>query len=135
VRDPTLDRRRFILMAVAPWPALARLRAHWSPGHPEPRPGVDGSRVLTAADLADTPAVIPVFDMIREIPRVADGIRCQCECAGLPEFYSLLSCYEAEGMARHCLTCQGVGRLAYRLHQRGRTLNQIRAAVDAETWG
>ena len=103
--------------------------------HPTPRAGVDGSHVLTADDLKDSPGVIPVFDMIREIPRVADGIRCQCECAQIPEMYSLLSCFEQDGMARHCRICQGVARLVYRMHQRGSPLDQIRAAVDAESWG
>ena len=34
-----------------------------------------------------------IFDHIREIPAVADGIRCQCSCADLEDFYSLLTCY------------------------------------------
>jgi hypothetical protein len=131
------ERRRFLALLGAALPLLTppSLRRRRRPPHPEPRPGIDGSHVLTARDLADTPEVVPIFDMIRQIPRVADGIRCQCECAELPEFYSLLSCYEQDGMARHCHICQGVARLVYRSHKQGRTLNQIRAAVDAATWG
>jgi hypothetical protein len=131
------DRRRFLALVGGALPLLAPpgLLRRRQPPHPEPRPGIDASHVLTAKDLADTPEVIPMFDMIREIPGVADGIRCQCECAGIPGFYSLLSCYEEDGMARHCHICQGVARLVYRSHQLGRTLNQIRAAVDAEAWG
>ncbi len=47
-----------------------------------------------------------------------------------PEFYSLLSCYEGKGMARDCIVCQG--RLAVRLHKEGKSLDQIRAAIDAK---
>ena len=87
--------------------------------------------MLTAAQLADSPKAIPVFDQVREIPQVIDGIRCQCGCADQEGFYSLLSCYEADAMARHCQICQGQGRLAYRLNKEGKTLDEIRAAIDA----
>jgi hypothetical protein len=46
--------------------------------------------------------------------------------------YSLLSCFEADGMAGHCEVCQNEGRLAYRLHKQGKTLKEIRAAIDAK---
>ncbi len=99
--------------------------------HPEPRPGIDASKVLTAQELSDYPDVIDAYDGIRQIPHIADGIRCHCGCAELPEYYSLLTCYEEQGMARFCDICQGQGRLAYRLHQRGWSLDRIREAMDA----
>jgi hypothetical protein len=34
-------------------------------------------------------------------------------------------------MAMMCEICQGQGRLAWRLHQSGRSLEQIRRAIDA----
>jgi hypothetical protein len=34
-------------------------------------------------------------------------------------------------MARHCQICQGQGRLAHRLHKDGKSLDEIRAAIDA----
>jgi hypothetical protein len=100
--------------------------------HPTPRPGINASKVLTRDKLTEHPAAEPVFEMVRKIPEVVDGIRCQCGCAELPEFYSLLSCYEADGMAQHCAICQGEASLAYRLHEQGKTLDQIRAAIDAK---
>ena len=100
--------------------------------HPTPRPGIDASKVLTRDKLTEHPAAEPVFDMVRKIPQVVDGIRCQCGCAELPEFYSLLSCYEADGMAQHCVICQGEAKLAFRMHEQGKTLDQIRAAIDAK---
>ena len=99
--------------------------------HPKPRPGITAEKVLTREQLADTPDVIPVFDEVREIPGIVDGIRCQCGCSEIEGNYSLLSCYEGDAMARHCQICQGQGRLAHRLHKDGKTLDEIRAAIDA----
>ena len=48
--------------------------------HPDPRPGIDASKVLTGEQL-DNPAALEVYDMIRQIPQIADGIRCYCGCA------------------------------------------------------
>jgi hypothetical protein len=98
--------------------------------HPEPRPGIDASRVLTGDQLSDHPGSISAFDQVREIPQIVDGIGCSCGCASREGFYSLLSCYEGEGMARMCEVCQGTGRLAFRLHKQGKSLAEIREAVD-----
>ena len=107
-------------------------RAPRSSDPPEPRPGITAARVLTRDQLGEHKDAAPVFDMVREIPQVVDGIRCQCGCASMESKYSLLSCFEAEGMAGHCEVCQNEGRLAYRLHKRGKTLKEIRAAIDAK---
>lgn len=106
------------------------MRRRYGGPHPTPRPGIDASKVLTRDRLTEHPAAEPVFEMVRKIPQVVDGIRCQCGCAELPEFYSLLSCYEADGMAQHCVICQGEAKLAFRMHEQGKTLDQIRAAID-----
>ena len=98
--------------------------------HPTPRPGIDASKVLTRDKLAEHPAAEPVFAMVRRIPQIVDGIHCHCGCADLPEFYSLLSCFEADGMAQHCVICQGEAKLAFRMHEQGKSLDQIRAAID-----
>jgi hypothetical protein len=99
--------------------------------HPDPRPGITGANVASARQLADVPALIPLFDAVRAIPEIADGIRCRCGCADLPGYRSLLSCYEgANAMARECRTCQAQGRLASRLRQSGKSLDDIRAAID-----
>jgi hypothetical protein len=34
-------------------------------------------------------------------------------------------------MARHCPICQGQARLSLRLHQAGKSLDEIRTAIDA----
>jgi hypothetical protein len=98
--------------------------------HPEPRPGVNAARMLKTSELNGDPDLIELFDHVRTIPHIVDGIRCSCGCAGLPGNYSLLSCYEGEGMARFCDICQSGGRIAYEQHTRGATLAEIRRHVD-----
>jgi hypothetical protein len=100
--------------------------------HPDPRDGIDGSGVLTPAGLAGFPeSVLEIYDMIREIPHIADGIGCACGCSAMPNYRSLLTCYHAGGMAMGCEICQGEARLAYRRFQEGQSLDQIRRAIDA----
>ena len=135
-------RRHFVAVSLgalaSSFPFAGRLFARyrrWPPiDHPTPRSGITAAKVLTAEQLADSPQVIPVFDSVRAIPEIVDGIRCKCGCAELEGYYSLLSCYEGDGMARHCPICQGEGRMAARLHKEGKTLNEIREAIDAR-WG
>ena len=101
------------------------------PGHPTPRPGITAVKVIPDAELVDYPGAKTAFEAVRQIPQIVDGIRCNCGCATFPGFYSLLSCYEGDGMARMCPICQGQGRMAYRLFTSGKTLDEIRAAIDA----
>lgn len=133
-------RRRFLLTATGLLAALfpgarlawaGRRRGLIGGPHPEPRAGITAANVLTTEQLAEWSHAAPVFDLVREIPHIVDGIRCQCGCADSPGFYSLLSCYESEGMARYCDICQGEARLAHRLHKAGQNLDEIRASIDA----
>jgi hypothetical protein len=122
------------LLGVGATPALAETRGAAVGGdpHPTPRPGITAAKVPTAEQLAGTPKVIDVFDQVREIPEVVDGIRCNCGCVGQQGMYSLLSCYESmDAMAIHCEICQAHGRLVHRMHAAGRTLDEIRRGVDA----
>lgn len=131
-----LNRRRFLgACSAAVASLIVPYRTAWArsaPPHPAPRPGITGANILTDKQLANSPKLIPLFNSIREIPQVVDGIRCNCGCTNPPEFYSLLSCYEGKGMARDCSICQGQGRLAVRLHKEGKSLDQIRVAIDAK---
>lgn len=99
--------------------------------HPSPRPGIDASKVTPARDIHGGPEVREAFELVRQVPQVVDGIRCHCGCAEMEGFYSLLSCFEKDGMAQHCDVCQSLARLAHRMHRAGKSLAQIRAAVDA----
>jgi Protein of unknown function with PCYCGC motif len=129
-----LSRRQFVASAVALLLLPRSVRAMPSGGpHPTPRAGITAAKVLTKDKLDGKADLIALFDGVREIPEVIDGIRCQCGCAGSEGFYSLLSCYEGDGaMARICHICQGEGKLAIRLHKEGKSLDAIRNAIDAK---
>ncbi|MBW3553052.1 MAG: PCYCGC domain-containing protein [Gemmatimonadetes bacterium] len=144
-----LSRRRFLTRILAglgatlvlgggrPLVALARggpaggRGAADRPEHPEPRPGIDASNVLGAEALADTPRAIPIYDGVRAMPHIADGLRCYCGCAEWEGYRSLLTCFEQNGMARHCDGCLSEAELAHRRWKEGQSLAQIRRAVDA----
>ena len=128
---PRLSRRQFLaLSCAAPWLLHVHGRARQGP-HPTPRPGIDASHVLQEEEIKGGKDVIAAFNEVRQIPQIVDGIRCQCGCAKHPQFYSLLSCYEGpKAMAQTCETCQGQGRYVFELHSSGKTLDEIRAAIE-----
>jgi hypothetical protein len=137
---PTLTRRGFLRrlaagVLIVPGVADRQRASPPAPAssHPDPRPGIDASHVLSADQLRSDgfgDDVVEVFDMVREMPGVADGLACYCGCALLGN-RSLLTCYHAGGMARGCQICQGEARLAYRRWKEGQSLDQIRRAIDA----
>lgn len=131
-------RRAFLAALPFSFAALAAGRRPLGAGlvmlleHPDPRPGIDGSGVLSARAVeAFGSDVVEIYDMVREIPEIADGIACYCGCAAMPNYRSLLTCYHQGGMAMGCRICQGEAQLAYRRAQEGQTLDQIRRAIDA----
>ena len=117
-------RRQFIVSALAamavvltaPNSARADARRISKRGpHPKPRPGITAAKMMTAEQLAGKRAA-DAFEGVRAIPEIADGIRCHCGCADLPDYYSLLTCYEGpKAMALACPICQGEGRMAARM--------------------
>lgn len=126
-----LSRRRFLALLAGSAAVLAaplRAAAQRARPHPEPRAGVTAEHVLPAGRVPDELA--DLYNDVRRIPQVIDGIRCYCGCADLEGFYSLLTCYEASGMALHCEVCQEEGALVVRMHAQGRTLAEIRRAID-----
>ncbi len=133
-----MNRRDFVLtcssisgvLLVSPRSALAQRDEQT---HPTPRQGITAAKVTSADIVAKHPAVVDAFDAVRGIPEIADGLRCHCGCATLPGYYSLLTCFEGpSAMALSCPICPGEGRMAARLHKSGKTLTEIRAALDAK---
>jgi uncharacterized protein with PCYCGC motif len=121
---------------LAPLTAPRGHPGHRGGPHPEPRPGIDASHVTPPETVRAHPRAVAAFDEARTIPQILDGIRCQCGCADEAGMRSLLSCYEGvDAMALECDVCEGQARLAYRLHGEGRSLDQIRAAIDARFGG
>lgn len=105
--------------------------------HPEPREGITGDEVISAEQLRSEghpDDVIALYDGIRAMPEVADGLACYCGCE-LMGNRSLLTCYHPTGMARGCAICQGEARMAIRMHAEERSLDDIRRAIDARYAG
>ncbi len=133
-----VDRRHALALVASAVAAILPMRAAGAlcgvPFHPTPRKGITAAKVLTAADLAKYPGLVALFDGIREYPQIIDGLGCHCGCALLVEtHYSLLSCYENENaMAKICPICQGEGRVAVRMARAGKSLGEIRDAIDAQ---
>ena len=95
--------------------------------HPTPRPGITAERILPDEQVKERSRA--VYAKAREIPEILDGIYCHCECAKRHDLHSLLDCF-ASKMAAGCGICSGEAALAHRLHGEGKTLDEIRAAID-----
>ena len=139
---PVFSRRRVLavpVMVVAAGVAesllrrvpLAAAEAARRSVHPDPRPGITAANILPPASLR-TEKARKVYDLAREIPEILDGIHCYCECDGDPMNHrSLLSCFESD-QAAGCYACGKEARLVHRLHREGKSLAEIRRAVDRE---
>lgn len=95
--------------------------------HPEPRPDITSAKVLPEEEVPQRAR--PAYRAAREIPGVLDGLYCHCDCAERDKLRSLLSCFQTR-MPTSCGICREEAVLALRLHREGRTLDEIRAAVD-----
>jgi hypothetical protein len=97
--------------------------------HPEPREGIDHTHVAPVERYADYPRVAAVYAQVAEIPHIVDGLYCYCECSEHSGHYSLLDCYKDNHAAR-CDVCLSEAAMAYRMHQDGASLDDIRTAID-----
>lgn len=100
--------------------------------HPQARPGVTAARVLEGA-------VVPceardAYAVAARIPHVLDAVFCHCDCHARDGRRSLLECFEENGMAATCGICLAQARMAGELHAEGRSLDEIRGAMD-QRWG
>jgi uncharacterized protein with PCYCGC motif len=141
-RNPTLaldstaplTRRQFVVAPVALLllsrlaPAVRRRGPH---EHPDPRPGITAEHVLADAKLGSKRSTKRAFAMAREIPEIADGVYCYCDCDKSMGHRSLLACFESD-QAVGCAMCREQMKLVYDLHRKGRTLAEIREECDRE---
>lgn len=95
--------------------------------HPEPRPGITAENVLPDEKLPDKKRVREGFAAARQYPELFDGIYCACECSKTHR--SLLTCFESL-QPTGCMGCQEVAELVSSMAKEGKTLQEIRAAVD-----
>lgn len=123
-----------LLCALTPGAARAQDHAHHGHAqaagtsrHPAPRPGITAERVLPADSVGERGR--EVYTMAARIPGLLDGIYCHCDCHERDGLRSLLECFE-NAMASTCGICLAQARLAYEMHQKGESLDEIRQAVD-----
>jgi hypothetical protein len=101
--------------------------------HPDPRPDSQAlaMTIRPATDFSSNPDAAEVYDIARQIPQALDGLYCHCHCKESMRHRSLLTCFQSEH-ASQCDICMGEARLAFQMLQQGRTLDEIRAAVDKQ---
>ncbi|OYV68073.1 MAG: hypothetical protein B7Z74_08780, partial [Deltaproteobacteria bacterium 21-66-5] len=98
--------------------------------HPTPRSDAattQAQQIVPASSFVAYPRVQEIYREAARIPAVLDGIYCYCGCERNMGHYSLLDCYQSNHAAG-CDVCLSEGSLAYRMHQQGSTLEQIRSA-------
>jgi hypothetical protein len=95
--------------------------------HPDPRPGITADSVLPDDQVAEKAK--NAYAAAREHPAILDGLYCHCDCAERDGLRSLLSCFETH-MPESCSVCRGEAEMAGRLIGDGKSLDDIRAAID-----
>jgi hypothetical protein len=99
--------------------------------HPDPRPGITADNVLPESEIGERRRVREAYAGARTHPEIFDGVYCACECDKSMGHRSLLSCFESR-QAVGCMACREEGELVTRLARDGKTLAEIRVAVDEE---
>jgi Protein of unknown function with PCYCGC motif len=99
--------------------------------HPDARPGITAANVLSG-EVVPSRAREP-YTIAARIPGILDALYCHCDCHERDGRRSLLECFE-DDMASTCGICQGQARQAGEMHAAGKTLAEIRAALD-QRWG
>jgi hypothetical protein len=101
--------------------------------HPEPREGITGELVLAGDALGkfkDRAKIAKAYASAKANPAIYDGIACACSCGDRGGSHrSLLSCYESM-QPTGCGACQEEAELVMKLIDDGKSLAEIRTAVD-----
>lgn len=98
--------------------------------HPEPRPDITAETVIPASRYVEYARIRTVYAQAREIPEVLDGLYCHCDCSKHAGHRSLLTCFESDHGAA-CDICLTEAAIAHRMTMGGKSLEEIRAAIDA----
>jgi hypothetical protein len=99
--------------------------------HPEPRAGITGENVLGESELGERRPVLEAYAAARTHPELFDGVYCACRCDKSLNHRSLLSCFEGR-QPIGCMACREEAELVGRLARKGKSLDEIRVAVDTE---
>jgi len=96
--------------------------------HPDPRPGITAEHVLSDDEIPRKSSVRTAYGWVRRFPEICDGIYCVCDCKSMGH-RSLLACYEGK-QPEGCGACREVAVLVGTMASNGKTLAEIRTAVD-----
>ena len=116
-----------LLIAVAALAVFMTTRG--AAAHPAPRADAAAEEVVHHSHYADYPRVESVYKQAAAIPHVLDGLHCYCECGAHSGHYSLLDCFKTDHGAG-CDICLTSASVAFDLNKQGKSLEEIRAAVD-----
>lgn len=98
--------------------------------HPKPREQAEQMMTESPDRYGAYPEAKEAYRMAAHIKSTLDGLFCYCYCKGAGH-YSLLDCFKDDHGAG-CDVCIGEAKLAYQMVQQGKSLEEIRAAVDAQ---
>ena len=99
--------------------------------HPHPRAGITAQQVLPNAFVPRTPGSTEAYAAARQAAATLDGVYCHCDCSKHAAHRSLLTCFESTHGA-YCDICMGEAVIAAQMSGQGRSLEQIRAAIDRQ---
>jgi hypothetical protein len=99
--------------------------------HPTPRPGITAAKVVPISFVPRTPGANEAYAAARETAATLDGVYCHCDCSKHASHRSLLTCFESEHGA-YCDICMGEAMLASGMTKQGKSLTDIRAAIDRQ---
>ncbi|HET9384948.1 MAG TPA: CYCXC family (seleno)protein [Gemmatimonadales bacterium] len=99
--------------------------------HPAPRPGITAGKVLPISFVPRTPGSGEAYAAAREAAATLDGVYCYCDCSKHAGHRSLLTCFESDHGA-YCDVCMGEAIVAHGMTQQGRSLDEIRTAIDRQ---
>lgn len=96
--------------------------------HPQPRSEAD--QLVTASPhlFNAYPEIKETYTMAAQVKSTLDGLFCYCHCKGAGH-YSLLDCFRDEHGAG-CDICLESARVAHRMANEGRSLDEIRQTID-----
>ena len=99
--------------------------------HPMPRPGITSEKVMPASFVPRTPGSSDAYAAARTHAATLDGVYCHCDCSKHAGHRSLLTCFEGDHGA-YCDICMGEAMVASGMADQGRSLEDIRAAIDRQ---
>ncbi len=99
--------------------------------HPTPRPGITAAKVLPDGAVPHNPGALEAYAAARSAAATLDGVYCHCDCSKHAGHRSLLTCFEGEHGA-YCDICMGEAMLASGMAKQGKSLMEIRTAIDRQ---